>query len=119
MKTQIDLTPLLKEPDAQIVVTRHELLKLCIEADRALDGDSNDAEHDALCALRDRLSTFLEDPERRSGLKEYRVSLHEEPGDKFTLYFDCWAEDQDHAEEQAENAYPGCEILIITAKENA
>lgn len=44
------------------------------------------------------------------GLNPYRVSLHEEPGDHFTLIFDCYAEDCDHAIEQAENAYPGCVI---------
>jgi len=65
-ETPMDLSPLLKEPDANITVTRHELLKLCIEADKALDGDSNDAEHDALYSLRESLSEFLEDPERRA-----------------------------------------------------
>ena len=44
-------------------------------------------------------------------LSQYRVSLHEDKGDKFTLYFDCWAEDADHAEEQALNAYPNGEII--------
>jgi hypothetical protein len=51
------------------------------------------------------------------GLKEYRVSLHEEKGDKFTLFFECWAEDQDHADEQALNAYPDGEIINITEYE--
>ena len=40
----------------------------------------------------------------------FRVSLHEEAGDKFTIHFECMAENEDHAIEQAENAYPGCEI---------
>jgi hypothetical protein len=48
------------------------------------------------------------------GLTEYRVMLHEAPGDTFRLAFDCWAEDADHAYEQAENAYPGCETLTAT-----
>lgn len=47
-------------------------------------------------------------------MNEYRVSLYEEPGDKFLLMFDCHADDADHAEEQAENAYPGCEIRLVT-----
>ncbi len=47
------------------------------------------------------------------GLKPYLVSLHEEKGDKFTVHFECYAENFDHAEEQAESAYPGCEILIV------
>jgi hypothetical protein len=47
-------------------------------------------------------------------LKSFRVSLHEEPGDKATLHFDCLADDSEHAIEQAENAYPGCEILLAT-----
>jgi|GEM_PF-6585039 len=46
----------------------------------------------------------------REGLQPYRVMLHEEPGDKFQLVFDCFAEDADHAAEQAENAYPGCMV---------
>ena len=46
-----------------------------------------------------------------TGLSEYRVSLHEDIGDKFTLFFDCWADDEDHAEEQALNAYPNGEII--------
>ena len=51
-------------------------------------------------------------------LKEYRVSLREEPGDTdFMLIFDCWAEDEDHAEEQAWDAYPGCEVKHIVEKE--
>lgn len=44
----------------------------------------------------------------------YRVTLKESPGDKFTLVFDCSADDSDHAEEQALNAYPGCEIVLAT-----
>lgn len=44
----------------------------------------------------------------------YRVTFAEEPGDKFTLVFDCFAEDDDHAEEQTKNAYPGCVIHNIT-----
>jgi hypothetical protein len=44
----------------------------------------------------------------------YRVTLAEEPGDKFTIVFDCFAEDDDHAAEQAENSYPSCEIRNVT-----
>jgi hypothetical protein len=51
------------------------------------------------------------------GLTEYRVSLHEDKGDKFTLFFECWAEDNDHAEEQALNAYPNGEIINTTQNE--
>ena len=47
-------------------------------------------------------------------LLTYRVTLKEEKGDKFSIVFDCYAEDDDHAEEQAEGAYPDCEILTIT-----
>jgi hypothetical protein len=45
------------------------------------------------------------------GLEPFLVTLHEDKGDKFTLFFDCWAEDSDHAEEQALNAYPNGEII--------
>lgn len=49
---------------------------------------------------------------------EYLVSLREDKGDKFRMYFECWAEDQDHAEEQAINAYPNCDVLqVIELKE--
>jgi hypothetical protein len=47
-------------------------------------------------------------------LISYRVTLAEDVGDKFTIVFDCYAEDDDHAAEQAENAYPHCEIHNIT-----
>jgi hypothetical protein len=47
-------------------------------------------------------------------LKPYQVSLHEEPGDKFTTIFECKAEDAEHAYEQAEDAYPGAELLVAT-----
>ena len=51
------------------------------------------------------------------GMKEYRVSLHEDVGDKFIILFDCWADDAEHAFEQAENAYPNGEILSCFLKE--
>lgn len=48
------------------------------------------------------------------GLTQFRVTLHEEKGDKFSIVFDCWADDIDHAEEQALNAYPCGEVINIT-----
>lgn len=50
-------------------------------------------------------------------LREYRVTLKEIPGEKFTIVFDCWAENEEHADEQAENAYPGCELQCTFPKE--
>ncbi len=47
-------------------------------------------------------------------LKPFRVTLNEEPGDKFTIVFECEAEDSDHAAEQAGDAYPGCTIINCT-----
>ena len=48
-------------------------------------------------------------------LKPYRISLREEAGDTdLTLMFYCWAEDDDHADEQACDAYPGCELIITS-----
>lgn len=47
-------------------------------------------------------------------LMTFRVMLKEEKGDKFSIAFDCYAEDDSHAEEQAQNAYPDSEILTIT-----
>jgi 1,2-phenylacetyl-CoA epoxidase PaaB subunit len=48
------------------------------------------------------------------GLKQYRVMVTEDKGDKFKLAFDCWAEDDDHAAEQAQDAYPNGEIISVT-----
>lgn len=47
-------------------------------------------------------------------MNRYRVTLHEESGDRFVMVFDCLADDTDHAEEQALNAYPEGEIVGIT-----
>ena len=47
-------------------------------------------------------------------LKPYRVTLKENEWDKFTLVFDCYAEDQDHAEEQALDANPDYIVYNIT-----
>lgn len=49
-------------------------------------------------------------------LKGYRVCLREDPSAevKFTLHFDCLADDKNHAIEQAQNAYPGCAVLNVT-----
>lgn len=47
-------------------------------------------------------------------LNHYTLSLHEDKGDKFTIFFDCYAEDEDHAESQALDMYPNAEIKNIT-----
>jgi len=47
-------------------------------------------------------------------MNNYRVTLKEEQGDTFTLVFDCFADDPDHAEEQALDFYRGAEIISIT-----
>lgn len=45
-------------------------------------------------------------------LKSFMVSLYEDKNDKETeLCFSCMAEDADHADEQALNAYPDGEII--------
>jgi hypothetical protein len=51
-------------------------------------------------------------------MREYRVTLHEEPGDKFLMIFECWSDDPDHAEEQALDAYPGAEVINVFLKED-
>jgi len=48
-------------------------------------------------------------------MKAYLVSLHEDKGDKFQIFFQCWAEDEDHAEEQALNAYPCGDVVHISS----
>lgn len=47
-------------------------------------------------------------------MKSYLISLHEDKGDKFVMFFECWADDEDHAEEQALNAYPCAKIVHIS-----
>lgn len=51
---------------------------------------------------------------KNPNLIPYRVTLREEPEDKFLIVFDCMAEDDDHAAEQAENAYPQSQIFNVT-----
>jgi hypothetical protein len=51
------------------------------------------------------------------GLQEYRVTLKECIDDKFTIVFDCWAEDTEHAYEQAEDMYNGSILLNATIKD--
>lgn len=46
-------------------------------------------------------------------LYPHTVTLHEDKGDKFILIFECMAEDFDHAEEQALNAYPNADIIFV------
>lgn len=50
-------------------------------------------------------------------MKEYRVTLKEDRGDKFTLVFDCWADDPEHAREQAQDMYPNGVILCAFPKD--
>lgn len=50
-------------------------------------------------------------------MEAYLVTLKEEAGDKFTIFFECTADDPDHAEEQALNAYPFGEVLNISLRE--
>lgn len=55
------------------------------------------------------------------GMLKYSVKLLEDLGDgpfspseeANSTLFECWADDQDHAMEQAENAYPGCDIVSV------
>jgi hypothetical protein len=48
-----------------IVLKSKELRALIGQADKALHGNSNDAEHDALYSIRERLAEFSQDPNRR------------------------------------------------------
>ena len=62
---------------------------------------------------------FNEDREHRIKPpdKKYRVTLKDDPEDKFTWVFECMAENADHAEEQAENAYPDYWVMNTTLLE--
>jgi hypothetical protein len=58
-----------KTSTESIKITVKELNALIDKADKALDGDSNDAEHDALYSLRETLSEMSQDPDRRLTFK--------------------------------------------------
>lgn len=51
----------------------------------------------------------------KPNLTSYRVSLREEPGVENEIEFECQAEDEAHATEQAENAYSGCKVMSVQA----
>ena len=51
--------------------------------------------------------------EQNPNLIPYQITLYEEKGNKFTIVFECFAEDDYHAEEQTINAYPNAEIQSI------
>lgn len=55
---------------------------------------------------------------KNSTLTPFRVMLREIVGNKFQIAFECQAEDADHAVEQAEDAYPGCEIVSFARFED-
>jgi hypothetical protein len=48
-----------------VILSLPELNALIDSADKALDGDSNDAEHDALYSIREHLADMSSDPQRR------------------------------------------------------
>jgi hypothetical protein len=50
----------------KVHVTPDEIVQQLDVADKALNGDSNDAEHDALFAIREWMSELFESPRRRS-----------------------------------------------------
>lgn len=49
------------------------------------------------------------------GLLQFAVTYYEKDDDQMDnpLEFHCWADDEDHADEQCENAYPGCTTTFI------
>lgn len=46
-------------------------------------------------------------------LSGWRVSLLHDPEDNEPILFECQAENDEHAIEQAENAYPGCKVVSV------
>jgi hypothetical protein len=53
------------KPGERVVIDLKELVALIDKADAALDGDSNDAEHDALYSIRETLAELSTDPNAR------------------------------------------------------
>ena len=68
-----------------------------------LEGDEDG--NDPLVALAIKAIT------KAKGLKPYMVSLRENKGDAHFGVFYCLAEDTDHADDQAIDAYPNCELI--------
>jgi len=64
---KISRAGLIPESDwtTHVRVALAELNIIVDAADKALDGNSNDAEHDALCGIREKLAGWTTDPERR------------------------------------------------------
>ena len=65
-------------------------------------------------AYRCGFNDWLDSSELTTELIKFRVELSEHSADDEenpVFLFDCEAEDEDHANEQAENAYPTAEIL--------
>ena len=62
---------------------------------------------------------WLDGESLTTDLISYKVELIEagtpedEEGERDSIYFDCEAENEEHATEQAENAYPACEVLEV------
>lgn len=52
-------------------------------------------------------------------MKHYTVTFYEkeDPWMDFMLTFNCWADDEDHADEQCRDAYPGCATTHIEETE--
>ena len=49
-------------------------------------------------------------------MRQYEVELTPEDLPKtgeYTNIFQCWAENEEHAREQADNAYPNCSIVYV------
>jgi hypothetical protein len=51
-------------------------------------------------------------------LMPFRVQLKENKEDKHSIFFDCQAQNEEHAEEQALNAYPNGETIRIVNRQN-
>jgi len=63
--------------------------------------------------MAEKITGFLNGTES-SGLKRLIVEYVEDHGDSDSVeYFACWAENNDHAKEQCENAYPSCKVTAI------
>lgn len=60
----------------------------------------------------DEISSHYTEEKESEGLEEFFVDLIEE-GQEEAIVFECWAEDAEHAKEQAENSYPDCVIVSI------
>lgn len=119
--------------DAALMSTMHEaekvvhlrlLLEETVEYLRGIREETLDGSEPALKELLDRagaamkhkrsVETALPADQDEPILYPFRVTYHEESGDKMAMAYDCMAMDADNAAELCEKNHPGCRVVNCT-----